>query len=483
MTDVRLKMFDAISIRIETEDSNYLSMIKNEFTKFAPNYRFTPLYRSGNWDGRICMVDKLRSTFPYGILIDYVRIHKRMFPRHTLEIENEVKALFKGPDIKMVYDLKLLPRLYQIDCIEASIKHTKGIIRSATASGKSLVIAYIIRNLMRVKEISNAIIIVPTTALITQFYQDLIDYGFEPDDLGAVFSERKQWDKKVVISTWQSLAKVPENVNNYGCIFVDETHQSKSHEIKKILAGAKTARYRLGFTGTLHSAEIENWNVKAYLGPIIREYSAGLLADQGWIAKCTVNMIGMNYTNDNFGDLTHHEVRDNIFARSFRLDMLKTLVNKLNHNVLLLVDRVEKEGEVLERYLKANGCTKEVVFLSGRDDVELRESWRLKCMKESNICLIATYGIFQLGINIPNLKYVVLASPFKAKIRILQSIGRALRKHASKEEEGAQIFDIHDYVRFFDRYGNVRKKYYASEKFEVKEEVSFTEGDLIDLLG
>jgi len=264
---------------------------------------------------------------------------------------------------------------------------------------------------------------------------------------------------------------------------VSNCHQGKSHEIKKILSTAKTARYRLGFTGTLHSAEIENWNVKAYLGPIIREYSAGLLAEQGWIAKCTVNMIGMNYTNDNFGDLTHHEVRDDIFTRPFRLGMLKTLVNKLNHNVLLLVDRVEKEGEVLEKYLKENGCTKEVVFLSGRDDVVLRESWRLKCMKETNICLIATYGIFQLGINIPNLKYVVLASPFKAKIRILQSIGRALRKHANKEDEGAQIFAIHDYVRFFDRYGTVRKKYYTSEKFEVKEEISFTEGDIIDLLG
>jgi len=483
MADVRLKLYDPISIRIETEDSGYLSMMKEEFTRYVPGYRFTPLYRSGHWDGRISMVDRMHSTFPYGILFDYIRTHRRAFPRYTLEIDDNVKALFKGPDIKLEYNLKLTPRPYQIDAITSSIKHTKGIIRSATASGKSLVIAYIIRNLMRTKQIENAIIIVPTTALITQFYQDLIEYGFDPEDLGAVFAERKQWDKKIVISTWQSLVKVPENINLFDCIIGDECHQEKSHSLKKILSGARRARYRLGFTGTMHSAEIENWNTKSYLGPLIREYPAGLLAEQGWISKCIVNMIGMNYENDNFGDITHHEVRDIIFSKPFRLNMIKTLVNSLNHNVLLLVDRVEKEGEVIEKFLKDNGCTKEVIFLSGRDGVELREDWRKKCMKDSNICLIATYGIFQLGINIPNLKYIILASPFKAKIRILQSIGRALRKHANKEEEGAQIFDIHDYVRFFDKYGTIRKKYYASEKFEVKEEISFTEGDIIDLIG
>ena len=479
--EVRLRLFDPISLRIETQDDAYLTMIRQELTRFAKDYRFTPLYRSGHWDGRICMIDKLRSTFPYGILMDYIRIHKRMFPRNKLVIEDDVKALFKGPEISFKYDLKLQPRPYQRDCIEASIKHTKGIIRSATASGKSLVIAYIMRNLMRAGEIENAIIIVPTTALITQFYQDLIDYGWNPDELGAVFSERKQWDRKVVISTWQSLAKVPENVDLFGCIFVDETHSAKSHELKKILSGARKARYRLGFTGTMHSAELENWNTKAYLGPLIREYPAGLLAEQGWIAKCTVNMIGMNYENDNFSDLTHHEVRDIIFSRPFRLDMLKTLVDKLNHNVLMLVDRVEKEGEVLEKYLKENKCSKEIVFLSGKDSVDLREKWRLACMKKTNICLIATYGIFQMGINIPNLKYVVLASPFKAKIRILQSIGRALRLHANKEEEGAQIFDVHDYVRFFEKYGTIRKRYYDSEKFEVKEEIEFHEGEAIEM--
>jgi superfamily II DNA or RNA helicase len=208
---------------------------------------------------------------------------------------------------------------------------------------------------------------------------------------------------------------------------------------------------------------------------VIREYSAGFLADQGYISKCTVNVLNLEYDSEYTGD--YHQIRDEVFRNEYRLKMIKYLAQNLDHNVLLLVDKVEKEGEFLEQYLTNIG--KEVVFLSGRDDVDVREKWRHECMKRDDICLIATYGIFTMGINIPNLKYIVLAAPFKAKIRILQSIGRSLRKHADKES-GAQIFDITDQVKFFNKYGIIRIRYYDSEDFEVKELV-FHEGETISL--
>ena len=114
------------------------------------------------------------------------------------------------------------------------------------------------------------------------------------------------------------------------------------------------------------------------------------------------------------------------------------------------------------------GADKKVVFLSGKDSIEEREKWRKECMKRKDLILIATYGIFKQGINIPNLKYIILAAPFKAKIRILQSIGRALRKHANKEK-GARIYDLVDKTKFFKKYGDIRIRYYDTEGFEVKE--------------
>jgi len=124
-------------------------------------------------------------------------------------------------------------------------------------------------------------------------------------------------------------------------------------------------------------------------------------------------------------------------------------------------------------------CGKTVEFLSGRDKVEIREEWRKKCMKEKNIALIATYGIMAQGIDIPNLKYVIFVSPFKAKIRILQSVGRSLRKHADKQT-GAHIFDIADMTKYFKKHSEIRLRYYDAEKFEIIEH-TFIENVPIDL--
>jgi superfamily II DNA or RNA helicase len=161
------------------------------------------------------------------------------------------------------------------------------------------------------------------------------------------------------------------------------------------------------------------------------------------------------------------------------------LVQGLDATVLLLVGKVEKEGVVLKEYFdahKARGnIDKEVVFLSGKTSTdEEREFWRQEAMERKDLIVIATYGIFQLGINIPPLKYLVLAAPFKSKIRVLQSIGRTLRKHTEKVS-GAQIFDLVDITKYFEDHGLKRLRHYYSEKFDVKEYV-LKEGDEIDFM-
>lgn len=473
----KIKLFDPMTLKIDSDDVDYLEEMYIQFTRRAKNFQFVPAYKAGHWDGYVHMIDQFRATFPYGILLDYIRIHKKQFPHCQLEIEPEVKKIFKGKPINVKYDLELPENItevrpYQKDCIEAALKYSKGIIRSATASGKSLVISYIIHNLLKANIAKKSLIIVPTTSLITQFFQDLIDYSFDQNRLGVVFSKRKQWDREIVISTWQSLSKNHDKLEDFDCVIVDETHSAKAHEIKKILQNVPNAQYRIGFTGTLHASELDNWNTKAYLGPIIREYPAGLLAEQGYISKATINMIHMKYRNKDWSG-SYHDVRDSVFRHPFRLNLIKGLAKKVDHNVLLLVDKVEKEGELLLEYLKKDkDFNKELMFLSGKDDVGLREEWRHKCMKHDNIVLIATYGIFQMGINIPNLKYIILAAPFKAKIRILQSIGRSLRKHTNKIKSGALIFDIVDHTKFFKKYGDIRYRYYEQEKFEIEEETA-----------
>jgi superfamily II DNA or RNA helicase len=466
--EVFLKLKTPLTIQIQTDDCEYVSKMMDRFTKMVPGFQFMPQYRSGFWNGRVCMIDKFTLTFPYGILFDYIRIHKKEFPRNILKIDNKIKDLFKlSKEIEYYYDLKFEPRPYQLDCIEASLKHTKGIIRSATASGKSLVITYVIWNLIKNNLSNKAIIIVPSTSLIKQFHDDMVEYGIPDNWIGEVFAKKKEWDNRITISTWQSLTRNKDRLSKYDCVIVDEVHHSKSKSLKDILGLCKNAFFRLGFTGTMPPDELDSWSTKAYLGPIIREYSAGELASDGWISKCTVNFLSLEYLNEDWGGL-YTDVKQQIFENEFRLNVIKDMVNELNHNVLLLVGKVEDEGELLKKFLTEKNVQKEVIFLSGKDNVDVREKWRKECIKRRNISLIATYGIFQQGINIPNLKYIILASPFKSKIRVLQSIGRSLRKHSDKEN-GAQIFDIHDDVKYLGEYGVIRLRYYSSEKFTVNE--------------
>jgi superfamily II DNA or RNA helicase len=441
---------------------------------------FTPKFKAGFWNGRICMVNAVKKSLPYGLVSDLIKFHKKFFPNEKLVFDKGVSELFQGTPINIKYDLKLQPRDYQQECVEIMLKHSKGIVRAATASGKSLIIAYVIKNLIDNKITKRSLIIVPTISLVVQFFNDLVEYGFKPSILGKVYEKEKQFDKTIVISTWQTMSRNHEKLANYDCVVFDECHMNKAVEVKKIAEKCANAVYRLGFTGTLNEGnKLDTWNVKAYIGPILKDYSSGELADRGYISKCNVKVINLEYENEYEGD--YNTIKDTIFINPFRLGVLEDIVRKINGNVLLLVGKIEKEGKVLEDYFKEKfkGADREIVFIYGATPVEEREAWRVECEKRKNIILIASYGVMQLGVNIPSLKYIVLASPFKSKIRTLQSIGRALRQHVEKTD-GAYVYDIADECKYLHTHGIKRLRYYHSEKFNVEEQV-IKEGEEIDL--
>lgn len=466
---VFVRKYGDLRIQIDSIDYDYLKHLKEDFTRYVSGYQFMPKFLSGSWCGKASMFNSMSRSLPYGLLIDFLRFHKKYYPGDPLNVEPDVKNLFKGEKVEINYDLKFVPWNFQQDCIEAALKHTKGIIRSATGSGKSLMIAYIIKTLFENKKGKKAIIIVPNLSLIEQFKDDLIDYGIDGGLIGKVSSKNKEWNKSIVVSTWQTLGKNHDRLDDFDIVIVDEVHGAKAHVLKDTLSKITKANYRLGFTGTLHDGALDLWNVKSYLGPILRDYTSGELAEQGYIAKCTVNVIDINYQQDFDG--SYDDVKDAIFQCDYRLRVIFELIKKLEKdgNILILVGKVKKEGEFLENYIREKDKKgREIVFLSGKDDAKVRNHWRKECDKRKGIILIATYGILQVGINIPSLKYIIMAAPFKSKIRVLQSIGRALRKHIEKID-GAQIYDITDETKYFADHGIKRLRHYHAENFNVNE--------------
>jgi len=459
---VRIRKYDDLHIQVITDDRAYIADLKAHFTDFVEGYRFQPKFRNGGWDGKICLVSS-GNVLPYGLLFDVMSFHKKNYKNKELKIDNEVKEFFSGVDIEPEYDLNILPRGYQIECIEAALKYKRCIMRVATAGGKSLIISYIIKNLIDTNNIKNAIIIVPTQSLVEQFFKDMNDYGMCVDKIGRVYSKMKEFDRQIVISTWQSLSRNIQLVKKFDCVICDEVHGVRANEIRKILSQATNADFRMGFTGTLPQVKLDMFNIKGLLGPVVKQFGSTELANQGYITHCKIICMNVLYKNEYVGD--YDQVKESVFINPKRLSLIKDIISSVNDNILVLVGKVEKEGKILEEYLK-DIENKEIVFIWGDTPVEEREKWRLECEKRKNIVLIATYGIMSVGVNIPSLKYILFASPFKSKIRVLQSIGRSLRLHTRKTK--SIIYDISDDVLFLKDHSMKRMRYYDSEKFEVE---------------
>ena len=212
---------------------------------------------------------------------------------------------------------------------------------------------------------------------------------------------------------------------------------------------------------------LDSMSVRSYLGPVLKTFTGKDLADLGYVSRCVIKQVRLKY-NKSFGT-DYNTIRDEVFISPFRMRIIKGLVKKSNNSILILIDKIEKEGEVLETYLRKEFPDRQVVFLSGRDKSEVRDEWRKDMNEQDNIVCIATFPIFQQGVNIPSLREIILASSTKSFVRVIQSLGRTLRKHVSKELGGAVLWDIVDDVKHLKDHGATRFKHYIKEKHEVEE--------------
>lgn len=467
MSNVCFTLYEDLWIKVDSDDRNVLRDIDEYLTDYVKNYRFLPKFRSGVWNGKMSLFSKPTRTFPYGLFMDVLsHLKKEWEDDLNISISNEIKDMFGfGVTPNLTYNLAFTPYNYQQECVKSLMKVTKGIVVVATAGGKSLIISYLIHNLP--DENMKSLIIVPTLQLVEQFQGDMVDYGFDISYIGKVNSSHKEFDKPIVVSTWQSLKNQMDQLEFFDCIVCDEVHTASATVISDILQNSRNAKYRFGVTGTLPTNRLDAMNVKSFIGPLVKTFTGRDLADMGFVSKCVIRQVRISYRTAYGKDYNY--IRDNVFNDPFRLSVIKGIVKKSRNSVLILIERVEKEGMVLESFLKDEFPDREVVFLSGKDKSSVRDMWRKDINDKKNIICIATYGIFAMGVNVPSLREIVLASSTKSFIRVIQSLGRVLRKHVSKELGGAMLWDICDEVNHLKDHSKSRYKHYIKEKYDVEE--------------
>ena len=191
---IELKLYKRMNIKINTEDVDYLEDIREHLSGKKEGYQFVPAFKAGQWDGVTNFFSTSSRSFPYGLFLDYYRFHYEKYRRIKLKVDPKILALFKGYDMKINYNLKYYPYDYQKDIIETAIQKRNGLFISPTASGKSIMISYILQNMFDNHKEMNSVIIVPSTSLVKQFKNDMIDYGMDKNLIGEVYAKKKEWN-------------------------------------------------------------------------------------------------------------------------------------------------------------------------------------------------------------------------------------------------------------------------------------------------
>ena len=446
---------------LEKKNDVYLSVDADEdvrrdlgeyFTFSVPGFKFMPQYRSRHWDGKIRL-------FSYAT----GQIYTGLYP-YILNWcdENNVSVVDKT-DIKDadVDDKKIdqfiealkIPftvRDYQKEAFAYSLRKHRCLLLSPTASGKSLIIYLMVRfNLIRcVDKNDKILIVVPTTSLVEQLYKDFKDYGYNSSaHVHRIYQgHEKHSDKRVYISTWQSIYKMPKKwFEEFGCVIGDEAHLFKAVSLTKILTRLENCKYRIGLTGTLDDSKTHKLVLEGLFGAVNKVISTKTLQDNKQLADLKIYCLVLQHDNmskDFLKDKSYQEEMDFLVSNEIRNKYIRNLCLSLEGNSLCLFQYVEKHGTILKKLIEDKNENKKVFFVYGGVDTEERERIRAITEKSDNSIIIASYGTFSTGINIRNLHNIIFSSPSKSRIRNLQSIGRGLR--LKDNNSNATLYDISD---------------------------------------
>ena len=355
-------------------------------------------------------------------------------------------------------------RDYQDRAVRAALTNHKGILLSCTSSGKSLMIYNIIRCL-RKKNYKKILLIVPNIMLVDQMFDDFTDYGYEDmehevERLGG--GHEAYFDKPVLISTWQSLQnKENDFFEKYDALFIDEVHSVKGKELTRIAKLCENARFKIGTTGTLPSDKAELLQIKSVMGDVIFELKSKELIDVGVLTKIKIANIIAKYPSDfvlqNKGRSYPEEVKM-VEEYEDRNKVLKMIIDHTDdkHNILILVNHL-KHVKLMQEWFATNYPGKKISTITGAVSGKERGEIRTGIENEDGTILLATYATCSTGINMPKLHDVILFANSKSKIKVLQSIGRGLRKHKTKDQ--IILYDIADDLSYKTRTGRVIENY------------------------
>ena len=490
MATARLIIKDEVNCKIEGLDLDTRKELVKKFKYFQQSARYQPAYRLGRWDGcvsffglggttYVSMLDRilpLLEQWGYYIeVVDERNSEPLEFEKITEEFWGDqcwpAGHRFEGQPIRLRDD--------QVNVVNSFLSEPQALQEVATGAGKTIMTA----TLSKICEkYGRTITIVPNKSLVEQTEEDFINVGL---DVGVYYGDRKDLNKTHTICTWQSLnildkksknseqdiLTLAEFLENVSTVIVDEVHQAKAEVLKNLLTqNLRNAPIRWGLTGTVPKEDLEFESIRCSLGNVINRVSASELQEKGVLSNCHVHIVQTQEWKEfeSYPAELKYLVTDDD-----RLEWMSKIIKgiALNGNTLVLVDRIES-GKFLQTQLsELFSLLKEdpdVKFISGAVKTKNRKEEYKDIATADNKIIIATYGVAAVGINIPRLFNIVLIEPGKSFVRVIQSIGRGLRK--AEDKDFVDIYDITANTKYSKRHLTERKRFYkeANYKFSIE---------------
>jgi superfamily II DNA or RNA helicase len=475
MPTTKLIIEDEVNIRFEGLAVDIRRKLANALKFEVPYARHMPQYKLGRWDGKVGFFGIGGSGY-----VNHLDVIQNILLENNIEISSiedkrnfieltfqQIREDFWGdkvwPKGHPFEGQPILLRDYQLSVINNFLSNPQALQEVATGAGKTIITATLSKI---VEPFGRSLVIVPNKSLVTQTEDDYRNCGL---DVGVYFGDRKELNRTHTICTWQSLnilekkfkdgtgsLSLTEFLENVSTVIVDEVHQAKAEVLKNILTrNLRHAPIRWGLTGTIPKEDFEFQSILASLGPVIGQVSAKELQDKGVLSNCHVNicqLVDLLEFRDYQSELKY------LVTDKARIEYLAKLLTKVSEsgNTLILVDRISA-GEQL-RDLIPNST-----FVNGAVKLKDRKETYDEINEATNMVVIATYGVAAVGINIPRIFNLVLFEPGKSFVRVIQSIGRGVRK--AKDKDFVQIWDITSTCKFAKKHLTQRKKFYKEAQY------------------
>jgi len=468
---------DEVNVKIANLDLDTRKALVKKFKYEDPTARFRPAYKLGRWDGTISFFGLGGTTYlsMLGQVLEYLESKN-----YYIEVEDlresppleftQISSDFWGdktwPEGHRFAGEPIRLREDQVEVVNIFLKNPQCMQEIATGFGKTITTA----TLSKICEkYGRTITIVPNKDLVVQTEEDFINCEL---DVGVYFGDRKDLGRTHTICTWQSLnildkkslnateedelVTLAEMLDGVQTVMVDEVHMAKADVLKKLLThNLAKAPIRWGLTGTIPKAEHEYQALRASLGDVVNRIKTHELQEAGVLSNCQVNIVQTAEWKE-FG--SYAEELKYLVTDEIRMTYITELVKKISEsgNTLVLVNRIDT-GKFITSLIP------DAVFISGEvKGTKRKEEYREHATQDNRIT-VATYGVAAVGINIPRIFNMVLLEPGKSFVRVIQSIGRGVRR--AEDKDFVQIYDITATTKYAKRHLTERKRFYKEAKF------------------